>query len=222
MPIGRDSVYNKQVKLVLATIPEPKQGEAAVFHATEGFRGPFMKGAGNIDLLCGKCMLPLAEGMSEGQIEDLVLECPDCESFNAIIEIPRLEELVRILQAQGFPAEAIPVFRQIIENGIENNLSPATVATQIGEQLPELDWVSDLLIPKNAGEFFSILTFLLTVIIWFQGKATRRSATPEEVVLNVLDQKNSKTDRKKRKIGRNSPCHCGSGRKYKKCHGKRE
>jgi uncharacterized protein YecA (UPF0149 family) len=22
----------------------------------------------------------------------------------------------------------------------------------------------------------------------------------------------------KRKLGRNDPCHCGSGRKYKKCH----
>jgi len=22
------------------------------------------------------------------------------------------------------------------------------------------------------------------------------------------------------KLGRNDPCHCGSGKKYKKCHGK--
>ena len=22
-----------------------------------------------------------------------------------------------------------------------------------------------------------------------------------------------------RKVGRNDPCHCGSGRKFKKCHG---
>jgi len=26
----------------------------------------------------------------------------------------------------------------------------------------------------------------------------------------------------KRKIGRNDPCWCGSGKKYKKCHGKDE
>nr|WP_305811744.1 SEC-C metal-binding domain-containing protein [Photobacterium leiognathi] len=25
--------------------------------------------------------------------------------------------------------------------------------------------------------------------------------------------------KKKRKIGRNEPCPCGSGKKYKKCHG---
>ena len=34
------------------------------------------------------------------------------------------------------------------------------------------------------------------------------------------EQKNSKTIRKPKKIGRNDPCPCGSGRKYKQCHGK--
>lgn len=34
------------------------------------------------------------------------------------------------------------------------------------------------------------------------------------------DQKNSGTIRKGEKIGRNDPCPCGSGKKYKKCCGK--
>ncbi|MBP5678527.1 MAG: SEC-C domain-containing protein, partial [Bacilli bacterium] len=29
-----------------------------------------------------------------------------------------------------------------------------------------------------------------------------------------------KTPVKKQKIGRNDPCPCGSGKKYKQCHGK--
>ncbi len=36
------------------------------------------------------------------------------------------------------------------------------------------------------------------------------------------EQKNSKTVVKGEKIGRNDPCPCGSGKKYKKCHGKEE
>ncbi len=32
--------------------------------------------------------------------------------------------------------------------------------------------------------------------------------------------KNSKTIRNENKVGRNDPCPCGSGKKYKKCHGK--
>lgn len=34
------------------------------------------------------------------------------------------------------------------------------------------------------------------------------------------EQKNSKTVVKAEKIGRNDPCPCGSGKKYKKCHGR--
>ena len=34
------------------------------------------------------------------------------------------------------------------------------------------------------------------------------------------EQKNSGTIRKEKKVGRNEPCPCGSGKKYKKCCGK--
>ena len=34
------------------------------------------------------------------------------------------------------------------------------------------------------------------------------------------EQKNSGTVRKEQKVGRNDPCPCGSGKKYKKCCGK--
>ena len=34
------------------------------------------------------------------------------------------------------------------------------------------------------------------------------------------EQKNSTTIRKEKKVGRNDPCPCGSGKKYKKCCGK--
>ena len=34
------------------------------------------------------------------------------------------------------------------------------------------------------------------------------------------EQKNSGTIRKEKKVGRNDPCPCGSGKKYKKCCGK--
>ena len=35
-----------------------------------------------------------------------------------------------------------------------------------------------------------------------------------------LEQKQSGTIRKGKKIGRNDPCPCGSGKKYKKCCGR--
>lgn len=36
----------------------------------------------------------------------------------------------------------------------------------------------------------------------------------------VCGSKNIELVVKQKKIGRNQPCHCGSGKKFKKCHGK--
>jgi len=43
--------------------------------------------------------------------------------------------------------------------------------------------------------------------------------TPERRKELYLEQKKSGTIRKEKKIGRNDPCPCGSGKKYKKCCG---
>ena len=37
---------------------------------------------------------------------------------------------------------------------------------------------------------------------------------------NSSDKSSTKTPRKVNKVGRNDPCPCGSGRKYKQCCGK--
>lgn len=44
--------------------------------------------------------------------------------------------------------------------------------------------------------------------------------TPEERKALYKEQKESGTIRKEKKVGRNDPCPCGSGKKYKKCCGK--
>jgi len=46
------------------------------------------------------------------------------------------------------------------------------------------------------------------------------SNLPEDDIDNVIDMDKNLSKRKTRKIGRNEPCPCGSGKKYKKCCGK--
>ena len=48
----------------------------------------------------------------------------------------------------------------------------------------------------------------------------RASENPKHEALNPKQIINSNDQNIKRDIGRNSPCWCGSGKKYKKCHGK--
>jgi len=43
---------------------------------------------------------------------------------------------------------------------------------------------------------------------------------PKQLITNAPTQKGGKTVRNKGKVGRNEACPCGSGKKYKHCHGK--
>jgi preprotein translocase subunit SecA len=48
---------------------------------------------------------------------------------------------------------------------------------------------------------------------------TQIEESKPKLILNSSSE-NSETIKNTNKIGRNDPCHCGSGKKYKKCHGK--
>ncbi|MGA7877338.1 MAG: SEC-C metal-binding domain-containing protein, partial [Desulfoferrobacter sp.] len=46
-----------------------------------------------------------------------------------------------------------------------------------------------------------------------------RRGLPAEQVMQVLAQENAASAETRTKVGRNAPCPCGSGIKFKKCHG---
>jgi phage FluMu protein Com len=70
-------------KISLPVIPEPKPNTRAVLVPAPGVI-PVIKGAGDLDLLCGKCKTTLIEGIYEGQIQNIVIRCPNCKSHNDI------------------------------------------------------------------------------------------------------------------------------------------
>jgi uncharacterized protein len=47
-----------------------------------------------------------------------------------------------------------------------------------------------------------------------------RQGKPAEEVMNIRELKTKKNENMAVKTGRNDPCFCGSGLKFKKCHGK--
>ncbi len=56
---------------------------------------------------------------------------------------------------------------------------------------------------------------------WLYGLPQWKDIYPEEELKRLYkEQKESTTIRKEKKIGRNDPCPCGSGKKYKKCCGR--
>ena len=50
----------------------------------------------------------------------------------------------------------------------------------------------------------------------------RRNEEPQRMVMSRGEEEEKKKPvrRQQKKVGRNEPCPCGSGKKYKKCHGR--
>ena len=71
-------------KVVLRIIPKPKSRTRAVLEPKIGEVLPVIKGAGNMDLLCGNCKAILVEGISQGQIRNIVIHCPICRFYNNV------------------------------------------------------------------------------------------------------------------------------------------
>ena len=70
--------------MILRVIPEPEPRTRAVLKPKKGVL-PVIKGNYDLDLLCGKCKITLVKGILEGQIENIVIRCPNCKAYNEIL-----------------------------------------------------------------------------------------------------------------------------------------
>ncbi len=130
------------------------------------------------------------------------------------------------------------IYKQILENEPEKNTVKG-YAEQYGVDLMTmvgfLDGINDSLVEKNPIEEMEEDSEVnlhydkeLLYKNMVEAKADWLYNLPQWEALIPADrrkelykeQKNSKTVRKGEKIGRNDPCPCGSGKKYKKCCGR--
>jgi|GEM_PF-3099914 len=72
--------------IMLATIPEPSEVTRSVVMGV----APFFTGTDDTNLLCGSCNTRLATGILNGQIRNIVLRCPTCNSYCEQIPPPPL------------------------------------------------------------------------------------------------------------------------------------
>jgi DNA-directed RNA polymerase subunit RPC12/RpoP len=66
----------------LRVIEEPAPLSRSVVHGAGEEVPPLFVGQGNIDYLCGQCRATLAESVWEASIDNVVVECPTCGSYN--------------------------------------------------------------------------------------------------------------------------------------------
>ena len=69
----------------LKIVSKPIEGSRPILQMESRESPTIIKGQGIINLLCGNCSAVLANGIESGQVQDVVLHCGVCGSYNHVI-----------------------------------------------------------------------------------------------------------------------------------------
>ena len=102
--------------------------------------------------------------------------------------------------------------------------NPEPLVTDIQNEFPEFASVLSVL-PHNRTELYGFLGLLLALLSYLQAFKPKPEPSPA-MINNFFNSYYSAVQPisptppiRRKKVGRNEPCPCGSGIKYKKCHG---
>ena len=88
-PSPRKDAKVLQIKAVrLNVIQEPESLSRSTVHGRGSKVPPLFTGEGNINYQCGQCGLVLAERIWKLSLSNVVIQCPECESYNEAPTLP--------------------------------------------------------------------------------------------------------------------------------------
>lgn len=179
------------------------------------------------------------------KITNCISVCPNC---GASVNIPDggtddegnvyfLSAVYKALTDSQVSNDDLYVISDVIKRAQQNKEKPVSVIDKLGKKAPSAVSFIELLKPKTAGDFYGMLAFVLALIVYIQSQTEKPKELPQQVINNITinqtyidtkpkpknippKQAANKKITKKEKIGRNSPCPCGSGKKFKRCCGK--
>lgn len=202
----------------------------------------------DIPAICDTCETVFPSGIVVNNVTNLVMSgnkagpCPKCGNWGHIPDgsFSVMEGVIEILNAPQRTIEELKRFSEILHDYKTNKITPEKMEHRVEKEVPGVSTILNLL-PKTREEKRSDLKFFITtviaiigIVIAMQGNGEDKEKIETEQIINnvykmeqhnyykienyIDEEKVSKTIRVE-KIGRNEPCYCGSGLKYKKCHG---
>ncbi len=85
----RKEVKVSRIKSVkLNVMQEPKLLSRSIVHGRGSKVPPLFTGEGNINYQCGRCGVVLAERIWKLSLNNMVIQCPACESYNEVTTLP--------------------------------------------------------------------------------------------------------------------------------------
>ena len=154
--------------------------------------------------------------------------CPKCGGMGHIPDgvFNFIGNTIEILKAPARTFAELTHLAEILREAQEKSQTKDELSARIEKELPSLASLSKLL-PENRAELYGFLAVVLAAIQLFtqspQTPATSITINTTQVITQVLAPQPaplaSARSKTAPKVGRNEPCRCGSGKKYKKCCG---
>lgn len=194
----------------------------------------------NLPAICNKCGFAFPSGIVVENVRGLTLEgnsagpCPRCGSWGHIPDgkFNVMNKLIEIIDAPESTIKELKQFAEIIKK-IRNDqdVSVDSILSEIESETPIFSGIKEYF-PQNREEkredlkfFIGILITIISLVIQLKTSSnTTNNINIDTIINNVYELNENEIDFdiidfQSGKIERNKPCPCGSGKKYKKCHG---
>jgi hypothetical protein len=189
----------------------------------------------SVTAFCDSCGTPFSSGLFFENSFNITLSgnrsgpCPNCGGMGHVPDgvFNFIGSTIEILSAPQRTIEELTRLAQILRDAKTNQQSTEQVSAQIKQELPGLSSLAELL-PKNRGELYGFLAVVLAAIQLL----TQSPQPAQNITINVSQvfeqtlesaqtaKPQPHVPQQSKEVGRNEPCPCGSGQKYKKCCGK--
>jgi hypothetical protein len=160
--------------------------------------------------------------------------CPHCGGSGHVPDgtYNFIGNAIQFLSGPARSASDLERLAAILRSARQREASAEDIRKQIANEVPELQSIADLL-PKTRAELYAFIGIILAILTLLLGAL--RKGEPSKIEINQVinqittvveepgqtpaeSQGPASTASKPPKVGRNDPCPCGSGKKYKKCH----
>ena len=188
----------------------------------------------SIPAICDSCGAVFPSGIAASGIVrgNKSGPCPACGGMGSVPDgtYQTVGNVIRLLAGPQKTVNQLRSLVAVITEAQKVVEKPGEVVKKIKNEAPELSSIVDAL-PKTRIElyaFLSLIIFAIATLIAAVNSFKNKGPTEEEVQglieksIERAFKENPSTEkpqsnRSKPKTGRNEPCHCGSGKKYKKC-----
>jgi SEC-C motif len=149
--------------------------------------------------------------------------CPVCGGFGKIPDgvYQYAARSIELLRTASTDVRQFENLRSILEVAQRDRYEPKRLAETIERETPVFAGLATLL-PQSRTEiqnYILILISAISLILSFVALHPKDPVPSVTQIFNTISQQSKASETDGVAPGRNDPCPCGSGKKFKKCHG---